>query len=167
MSSSIVAFYSGDRPDSEGQFIDEIHSWPNDKLEHVHNYIQWLFPTKQASQFNPNAPLLSEQDIAEFAKDKKLRDKLLASFDLMLNFYGFGRDGFSIFCSDDWDIKSRNWLSPGNHNFLRITRILSSLSLLGLKEYAEAFLSILSELYAGRYQHIIGQVTFSYWENAV
>ena len=107
------------------------------------DYIQWLFPTKQASQFNPNAPLLNDQDIAEFAKDKKLRDKLLASFDLMLNFYGFGRDGLSIFHSDDWDTKSTNWIKPGNHNFLRITRILMSLSLLGLKEYDPSRNSIL------------------------
>jgi hypothetical protein len=166
MVSPIVDFYSGKKPDSEGRFIGEIHSWGNNKLEYTHDYIQWLFPLREASHFNLRAPMLKEEDIIAFHKDKNLRDKLLVSFDLMLNFYGFERKGLFVSCSDDWDIKSNNWLSIGNHNFLRITRILSCLSLLGLQEYASAFFSTLSYLYNSGYRHIIGEITYGYWSNA-
>lgn len=167
MANPIVSFYSGQKPDSLGRSISEIHNWDDHKLEYIHNYIQWLFPLREISQFNPDAPLLKDEDIAAFLNDKSLRDNLLASFDLMLRFYGFSRTGLTISCADDWDIKSRNWLSPGNHNFLRITRILTSLSLLGLKDYASAFLSALKNLYNSKYQNTIGPITWNFWLNAV
>jgi hypothetical protein len=34
--------------------------------------------------------------------------------------------------------RSRNWLRPGNHNHLRLTRIMQSLWILGLRAEAKA-----------------------------
>ncbi|MDX2255402.1 MAG: opioid growth factor receptor-related protein [Pseudanabaenaceae cyanobacterium bins.39] len=53
-----------------------------------------------------------------------------------------------------------------NHNHLRITRILRSLSLLGLKAYAKAFLACLKELDQENPKAIAPQ-TMEFWENAV
>ena len=38
-------------------------------------------------------------------------------------------------------------MAPGNHNYRRISRMLGSLVLAGLDEYAKAFLAALDELY--------------------
>ena len=54
------------------------------------------------------------------------------------------------------------WLHPGNHNLLRLTRIVRSLSLLGQPELARA-------LYAGLRKECEGRVTavtLEYWKEA-
>lgn len=40
----IIGFYSGQQADHRGRQLHEIQSWPDGKLETVHDYIQWLFP---------------------------------------------------------------------------------------------------------------------------
>src|SRR5438876_1640 len=90
-SSVIVKFYRGKRRDAEGRMIDEIRSWDHKRLEHEHDYIQWLFPLRKPSQFNADAPILTDADIRTFMADERLRKEVVKSFDVMLSFYGFTR----------------------------------------------------------------------------
>ena len=55
----------------------------------------------------------------------------------------------------------------GNHNFLRITRILKSLSLFGLETPARAFLAELKTLYQTDGDTRIDANTWQYWRTAV
>jgi hypothetical protein len=57
-------------------------------------------------------------------------------------------------------------LTSGNHNFLRISRILRSLSLLGLRTHATALLKCLEGIYAED-PHTIGATTLGYWRRAI
>ena len=88
----------------------------------------------------------------------------------MLQFYGFTliETPEIIKCeySSVFSERAKNWLTPNNHNFLRITRILISLRLLGLSEYAMAFYRILDELYS-MIPDIISEKTYKYWTNAI
>ncbi len=139
----LVSFYLDESRDDEERTIDDIQSWDHNKLEDVHDYIQWLFPLRKRSNFNPDAPVLDDEQIADFRNSEELQSRLLKSFKLMLDFYGLRCDDANglvkISKSEDFAIRSRNWLTHGNHNYLRITRILTSLRLLGLKKYAQAF----------------------------
>ncbi|MGA9392022.1 MAG: opioid growth factor receptor-related protein, partial [Candidatus Sulfotelmatobacter sp.] len=86
-----------------------------------------------------------------------------------LRFYGF-EVGYTpdirIARAPNFEERAREWVSPFNHNYLRITRILKSLSLLGLEEEARAFLGCLSDIYSDRHQ-LIPPETFQYWKAAV
>jgi len=140
-----------------------------DELESHHDYIQWLFPLPEPSSANASAPLLSEKDIAAFESDDSLRRALMQSLELMLQFYGLkisarGSD-VSVARGGDFDERSRLWLTPGNHNFLRISRMLRSLSLLGLDSYAVAFLECLEGIYAEN-PMTVGSTTIGYWRRA-
>jgi hypothetical protein len=86
----------------------------------------------------------------------------------MLSFYGFRYDAESgkVVRAEVFVIKTRNWISPYNHNYRRITRILTCLNTLGLEERARAFLEALTEVYHER-QWVIGPETFQYWQNTV
>jgi len=165
----LLSFYRGESADYSGRMIDEIRAWPPELLESVHDYIQWLFPLRDRSLFNPDAPVLYETQIETFRSTAALQDQLRKSFETMLKFYGgemsdqHGRPW--IRQSPDFPARSRLWLTPGNHNFLRITRILSSLRTLGLEDLAKAFFDFLDRLYA-EYSQIIGRVTYSYWKQA-
>ena len=86
----------------------------------------------------------------------------------MLRFYGYELDevGPVVRPADNWADRVAEWVTPGDHNFLRISRILRSCSLLGLRAEAAAFLEALEEL-AGRGRSPIGNVTLSHWRRAL
>ncbi len=155
-------FYTLKGTDDKGRTHTEICFWDWAALEDVHDYIQWLFPLEEASRFNPDAPLLTDVDI-------ELIDRYLVrrSLERMYDFYGiFDIGGLILKNARTWDRRSSEWVTPGNHNFLRITRILKSLSLLGLDDKAEVFLAFLEELYK-LHPKTITAMTMNFWREAV
>jgi hypothetical protein len=167
----IVAFYAGDSPDAVGRSLAEILAWDDERLEQVHDFIQWLFPLSQASGVNPLAPLVTRTTVEAFAGDPVLRGRLLASFDRMLRFYGLerytGDNGLAVRPAATYDARKHAWQTPGNHNHLRITRILTSLGLLGLGQEAEAFGACLARLFEREGTSAISERSFQFWMNAV
>ncbi len=166
----IVAFYFRQRPDSLGRTIEEIWAWDYQKLEYTHNYIQWLFPLKERSQFYSNAPILNDEIIQAFRTNESLRINLKKSFEVMLKFYGLQCNehnaDIEISKSEEYQERKLNWVELGNHNYLRITRILTSLHLLGLENQAQAFFKCLEQVYAEDSRNI-GSTTYTYWRKAV
>ena len=168
--SPLVGFYRGDGRDHRGRLLSHIHQYAFDDLERHHDYIQWLFPLPEPSGVNPWAPLLTEEDIAAFQREEPMRTSLVRSFQVMLQLYGLEleahADTVEIRRAAAFDDRRRVWLTPGNHNFLRITRILRSLTLLGERSHAAAFLKVLERIYADE-ARTIGTTTVGYWRRAV
>lgn len=164
--SALVRFHAGVATDSEGRRIAEILAWGDSDLERVHDYIQWLFPLPERSGFNPHAPILTPADIAAFRERAELRASLHSAFLRLLAFYGFAEvkaeGGPEIVRTAAFPLRAQNWLRPGNHNLLRISRILRALTLLGLEREARAFLAALEALHAE-----VGPVALAYWRRAV
>src|SRR5262249_52310547 len=102
-----------------------------------------------------------------FRGDPLLQDHLTRSFERILSFLGLalGPDGKVV---EGPNLAARApdvWASP-NHNWLRITRILRSLSLLGQEEKARALYERLGEFRrTGKFP--IPADTFPYWTHAV
>jgi hypothetical protein len=166
--SKLVAFYRGDGRDHRGRLLSHVLGFGLDELEFHHDYIQWLFPLPEPSGANASAPLLSKEDIAAFESDA-LRHALRRSLVLMLQFYGLElAEGATvdIVQGPHFAVRRREWLTRGNHNFLRISRILRSLTLLGLGDHARAFLKCLEEIYA-EHARVIGDTTVGYWRRSV
>ena len=169
VSENIFAFYQG-RPDSSGRTLEDIWLWDYQKLEYTHDYIQWLFPLKEKSRFNRNAPILNDEVIQAFRTDEQLRLRLRKSLEVMLQFYGLqcnkiDTTGIEITKSDNYPERKINWIEEGNHNYLRLTRILTSLRLLGLEDYAQALFKCLNQIYLEDGKNI-GSRTYAYWESA-
>jgi len=165
---AILEFYRGGK-DAEGRTLTEILAWDDEKLEDVHDYIQWIFPTAKASEFNRRAPVLDSATISAFKAEPELRTKLLDAFARMLRFYGFEleqRDGRpAVVRGVNWSTRREEWLTPGNHNLLRITRILDCLATLALEEHARAFLATLEGLDEND-RRKIGRRTYAFWREA-
>jgi hypothetical protein len=168
--SPVVAFYRGDGRDHRGRLLSHILGFGVDELEFHHDYIQWLFPLPEPGGANDAAPLLSKEDIAAFNSDESLRKALRQSFHMMLQFYGLvvweGRPDIKVTRGARFAERRDVWLTRGNHNFLRISRMLRSLTLLGLGRHATAFLKSLEGIYSEN-AHIIGDTTMGYWRRAV
>jgi len=165
---AIVSFYSGGA-DAAGRTLDEILAWDDHRLEAVHDYIQWVFPTRQASGVNPLAPLVTDATVAAFHRDAALRERLRQALDRMLFFYGLSRSGTRIAVDDlRFPVRARVWLRPGNHNHLRLTRILESLATLGLTAEARALQRcLLEDVYAGPGAESVSARTADFWRRAI
>lgn len=160
----LVAFYEETARDVEGRSLSEILAWDDDTLEEVHDYIQWLFPLREPSRFNPNAPLLDDAQAAVFRSSPALRQRVRQAFERMLAFYGLRLEGDHVVHGPNWDQRRREWVSPLDHNFLRITRILTSLQLLGLGTESRAFQAALEKI-ARDYPADVGNSVY-YWREA-
>ncbi|MEO6446379.1 MAG: opioid growth factor receptor-related protein [Gemmatimonadaceae bacterium] len=168
----VVRFYSGGT-DHRGRTVVQILEWPDDTLEVVHDYIQWLFPTIAPSAVNRHAPLVTPATVAAFSGRLELRDALRLSLDRMLTFYGLCRQTAARpvrIAMDEGRIQNRveQWLWPGDHNHLRLTRIMQSLASLGLPEEASALQRcLLSDIADGPGRDRITPDTLDHWSQAL
>ncbi len=165
MMSNLVTFYKGLGTDTAGRTIDEIWGWDHRRLEMVHDFIQWLFPLPEPSRFNPDAPLLTPDDIAAFRADPALRDRGRRSLDVMLEFYGLSRAGTEITRGANFAARANVWLEPANHNHLRLTRILLFLRHAGLGAEAAGLLACLEHIAEHEGAGIVTGRTLSFWRS--
>lgn len=171
MNNKLISFLEGHscRIGLRKESITNIWNYSCFELENYHDYIQWLFPLTDQSMYNIFAPILTQTQIAYIKNNKEIQQSLKRSLIMMLDFYGFVLidDYYNPYIdyAPTYKDKSSNWLSKNNHNYLRITRILKSLTLLGLRKYALAFFRILYEIYGAT--DIISNQTFIYWVEAI
>jgi hypothetical protein len=167
---ALLRFYRLEGTDTRGRTLPEIWAWDAARLEGVHDYIQWLFPLPEPSAFNPDAPILTDETIDAFRADPELRQRLLRSLASMLDFYGLtlasAGDGTPrLDRARDFAAQGGGWLRPGDHNHLRLTRILASLRLLGLEDHSRALYQCLVAI-ARDHPHAVSATTLGYWQRA-
>jgi len=164
--SPLIAFYRGAGTDAAGRAISVVHSFPFHRLDSCHDFIQWLFPLAMRSAFNPEAPILTEEDRFEFHNDPIIRKNYRISLARMLDFFGyFENAGGVISRTALWHQLAPKWLSPENHNAMRVTRILRSSMLCGFVPQALALHEILridSRCMSGDWKRPL-----DYWRDAV
>lgn len=163
----LLAFYYGSHPDSHGRMLAEILKQDDHWLEVCHNYIQWLFPTREFSRVTPDAPVLDKTTMEAFQTDELLRGHLRAALIRILSFYGLKLTGTGIVKGPNWAARKSNWFTENTHNSLRITRILKSLTALGLRNEAIFFQTTLAELCASEPDCGIDGTAMQFWREAV
>jgi hypothetical protein len=112
----------------------------NELLEQRHDFIQVLFPIRERG-VNPRSAPLSEDEAQLIRNDAEARERVLVSYEIMLQFYGFelvDRNTGELRLSGNSKQRLHN-LNTRQHNFLRITRILKSLGELGLEHLKANF----------------------------
>jgi len=167
---SFLEFYRGSGKDGVDRTLEEIWSWDDITLEKRHDYIQVLFPTEQRSQFNSWAPDFPPALQEAFRSDSQIMANISKSFDVFLMFLGFryDTDSRSIERTPSFSQKARNWLtytvSSPNHNWLRCSRVLSCLRIVGHIARRDAFYKALEELYVEGLIPSRFQDTVKYWQ---
>lgn len=161
--SQLVDFYRGDGVDRDGRRFDDILTWPDEEWEMCHDFIQWVFPLREPSQFNRHAPLLTDEDIATFRADPRLQARLRSACERFLAFLGLRlvEDEGRLFVMTSENSQRDVWAYP-NHNWLRVTRVLLSLKTLGQAPLARALFTFLE---TQRWR--VTAETFQYWSEAL
>ena len=165
--SAILMFYYGSHPDHRGRMLAEILKQDDAWLEITHDYIQWLFPLTELSRASVNAPLLDRATIQAFESDELLRTHMRASFVRMLRFYGLQASRAGVAKGDTWDARKSEWFLENTHNSLRLTRMLKSLSTLGMTWEALALQSTLKALCETEPDCGIDATAQQFWSQAV
>jgi hypothetical protein len=164
--SRLLDFYRGSGTDARGRRLADIWRWDDDMLESVHDFIQWLFPLPEASQFSASAPILTPDDIAAFERESILQGNLRHSLERFLRFLGLAFAEDRVVEGSNFAARRRDVWDEPNHNWLRITRVIRSTLLLGLTREAQALYDRLRTLYdSGRFP--IGADTWNYWTDAI
>ena len=142
-----------------------ILDFTNEQLESVHDYIQWLFPTFEVSQFNPIAPVFTGDTAINFVQSGLILENARTAFDRILQFYGMAYlDTTNKQAVVRYDF-SNNWVTRGDHNFLRLTRILKFLNIVGMHNEADALFAALCGVYAAQ-PVVVGRRTLKFWLEA-
>lgn len=155
----IFKFLSGEEPDKYGRNIREIWGYDEKLLERSHDYIQRLFPTNEESIFE-KAPVIDLKKDKRKIENIMIKENMKKSLEIMLNFYGFEYKN-TIQPKSDAKFK---WISKKNHNYLRITRILTSLRIFGLEKEAKDFYNALINLSK---EKDIDEISLKYWKEAM
>lgn len=163
----LIEFYSGTGTDHRGRTLNGILAFPNTELESCHDYIQWLFPLRDPSPYNPEAPVVNAEVIRAFRDTPELQNRLHQSALRMLQFYSIvlreTPQGFELLLPQDAD--QLHWMTPDNHNHRRISRMLASLKILGLEAHVAALWQGLQRL-ALRYPQAVSSSTVAHWHLA-
>jgi len=160
--SKITEFYDETGVDCDGRKLSDIWLEDDEYFEYCHNYIQWLFPLPEVSNFNPDAPLLTEDDIKICKVNPIIQINLHYSFLRYMRFFGLGYVAGEVVQTEAFE---PILFKIANHNWFRITRVLRSCRLLGLEKEAVAFYKFLKKIHEEN--GWVSDNSFSYWKEAV
>lgn len=146
---TILTFLEDNSPDNLGRLLSDIWIFDDQRIEMIHDFIQWLFPLNEPSGANFNAPVLSESDINNIRKSLDAKNNLSKSADWYLKFLS----------------RNSHWICPHDHNHLRITRVIKSLRLLCSDEKADGFKQSVLEI-AAKGEQKIGAIALKHWAQA-
>jgi Opioid growth factor receptor (OGFr) conserved region len=162
--SKLIDFYLDEGVNNSGDKIGDIWQEDDDYFEFCHSHIQWLFPVPEPSNFNPDAPILTNEDITLFKSNPVLKDNLQSSFRRFMEFLGLEYQAYNntVIKTDNFYLLA---FTMPNHNWLRITRVLRSLKLLGLEDEANAFFNFLKDIHEK--EGYVSENSFNYWQAAI
>jgi hypothetical protein len=144
MDNFFIDFFQNRIENRNGLKFDDILKYDDYQLEDKHNYIQYLFPLPIKSQYNPDAPVISQIFINEALNNEIIRKNIIKAFLRMMKFYGFNYISRPFSLVDRGEEKQ--WLTNNNHNYLRITRILKFLMLVKMELLTNVFVEQLCYL---------------------
>lgn len=136
--------------------LDEVLAETDAQFESCHDVIQWLFPLHEKSLHSLTSPVLSPEDVKFVQSSADAKQSMLKCLDRMCKILGIGKHVDFV--------KQRSWCNTGNHNLLRVTRVIRSLRLFGLDDEAKKFHAEVMELGKGR---LIPKVTLDFWNKAL
>jgi len=120
---------------------------------------------------NMHSKPLHDTEIQLMKQNHDIQARLIRSYNLMLDFFGMRLKDIRLCFNNQGEItRSRYWqkrfknIKQNPHNKLRITRILISLSLLGLEHFVQPFIDFLKhEIFVTRQLACCEQSYLQHW----
>lgn len=147
-STNSALLYLQNRIKKDDHYITHWINANDDELEDTHNFIQNCFPLNEVSRFNRDSFVLHTDNIPLYllTQSKEFDPKFyLRMYRRMLKFYGIKQwNTFGTTITFKWfNFNKNNWLTPLNHNHLRLSRIVKSLEIFGFDDKSKSLLEFL------------------------
>lgn len=152
MNLPLLNFYLGLGPNDKGLMLKDILAWRDQKdWENCSaHFIQWVFPLPEPSNFNPNAPLLDADTLEAFKASAVCMANAAKAYAFAQRFL--------------WQ-KGVSWLKKGDHNHLRITRIMRFMALVGYPTAARNIYHNVVKIARGK-PEAVSETTLQFWQDA-
>lgn len=137
--SAVLDFYRDAAPMPEGDTRESVLAWPDRDFAFEKTWVKWLFPTP--------ADGLAPDDIAAFRADADLRRRLRLSAERYLAFLGLTLADGEVREAPNFAARHRAVWFHQNDNWQRVTRMITSLAILGEADLARLILSWLDVMY--------------------
>jgi hypothetical protein len=144
------AFLAGTCRDARARHINDILRFTPDKIEENCTFLQWVFPTHEPSPIEPGAWTLTTADIYAINRSYEALKNHNAALSMMRHFY---------------ILHNTSWLTIGDHNHKRITRIITNISLVHGVERARGFYDIIM-FHVSQVGNPINPTTLEFWRKA-
>ena len=142
-------FLTGEQSDFKGRTLNHIWAYTDDEIEHIHDFIQIVFPLNEESQAIFHGYYLDYDFLViQIRANELAKQNIIKSAEWFLSF--LERDS--------------HWKRPYQHTHLRVTRIIKCLRLLVSDEEADKFYINVMQLLGPENQ--INEVTLTFWRNA-
>lgn len=152
-----LEFFEEKLPDSQGRYINDVINFNDTEIEDIHDFIQWLFPLDCPSAVNFNCPIVTKNIRLLIANSDLASKNYCRSCKRFLNFIGY-----DCYCEKKpFNVKSRLMSLPF-HNYLRITRLLKSLTLFGFENCSRKIFCLLMIDVESK-NNIVPNSTIDFW----
>jgi hypothetical protein len=143
-----IDFYCNRATNIDGDSYQDLLKFSDYQLEDSHTAFGWLFPLTEATSLSSKHPVLTKSDV----------NRLLDDADAMHNFRDAYRAVIRYFNNPNWVY--------GQHNHLRITRVIRCFRIFGMYWQADAVYKLAKKFYE-KYPTEIGTRTLEFWDRAI
>ncbi len=164
-STPLFNFYKGAGTDNVGRVFDDIVAMSDAALDASHDWVQWVFPTDEPSNFNEAAPLLTDEDVASIRTHPQACVNYERAIYRFLLYLGLDQKPLivgAIGPGENFPDRQPVVWHEFNHNYLRVTRFLRSMVLMGEKERSQKVFKCLMDLAATK-QIAMSENTRLHW----
>jgi len=160
-------FFRGNGLDVKGRTLAEMREFDFEQMESCTDFLQWMFPTDEASSFILGSPKLTKELQQMFSEDSLLRHELYLNLSHFCEFLGLElQDGppVKVIKGDHFQQRVPTcWTMTfgSNHNWLRISRVLHCLGLCSLSEEQKALIECLEGIF--KEGDVLCESAISHW----
>ncbi len=125
-----VAFMNGEGMDDKSRDVADYWFFNANEWEACHDHVQWAFPSNIPSVFNPNAPVVNMQQYVDglTAQGRMHQRSLITHYLISIGLAdGKSTDNVEFVQKNRVFERLHNLLTPNNHNYRRLTRLLNLL----------------------------------------
>lgn len=161
----VLAYLTGEGPDHLGRVFGLVLAQNNEWWTDKQDFIQWVFPSTEPSEFHGSSPVLTTQELALLSQNEKARAGLMAGYARLLETLGLAKrgDGTIFEPPSELAVFRPAWLRRPDQFDYRITRMLTTLTGAGMHREVDQFMTFIENTVA-----LVPEkaVSLNYWRHA-
>lgn len=161
----VLGYLTGESSDHRGRVFGLVLAQDNEWWTDKQDFIQWVFPSTEPSEFHGFSPVLTAQELALLGQNEKARAGLLAGYARLLDTLGLAKrgDGTIFEPPSELDVFRPAWLRRPDQFDYRITRMLATLTGAGMHREVDQFMTFIEDTVA-----LVSDkaVSLNYWRHA-